>query len=96
MKSCKFHVEIITYNELNHICEESNTDNNNFVSNSQVNNNYEKINANSKIGCDPNNIYDFNFTQNPDDISNSVKSNGTGLSVDLNSCNIDTGNNLDN
>ena len=41
-------------------------------------------------------FYDFNFAQTPDDdISNSVKSNGTDLSVDLNSCNIDTVNNLD-
>ena len=32
----------------------------------------------------------------PDDISNSVKSNGTGLLVDLNSSNIDTVHNLDN
>ena len=37
------------------------------------------------------------YAQNPGDgISNSVKSNGTGLSVDLNSCNIDNVNNLDN
>ena len=41
-------------------------------------------------------IYDFNFDQNSDDdFSNSAKSNGTCLSVDLNSFNIDTWNNLD-
>ena len=41
-------------------------------------------------------FYDLNFGLNPDDdFSNNAKSNETGLSVDLNSCNIDTVNNLD-
>ena len=34
-------------------------------------------------------------SQVDDDFSDSAKSNGTSLSVDLNSCNIDTVNNLD-
>ena len=51
----------------------------------------------SKFDCNHNNIYDFNFAQNPDDyINNSFKSNKTGLSVDLSSSNIDIVNNLDN
>ena len=79
MRSCKFDVKIITYNELNHVCEENNTDNNNFVSNSQVDNNYEKSNTNPEIDCTLNDIYDFHFAKNPDDdFSNSAKSNGTG------------------
>ena len=70
-----------------HVCEENNTDNNNFVFSSQVNNNYEKSNVNPQIGYNRNDIYDFNFAQNSDDdCSNSVKPNGTGLFVDLNRC----------
>ena len=50
----------------------------------------------SKFDCNHNNIYDFNFAQNPDDyINNSFKSDKTGLS-DLSSSNIDIVNNLDN
>ena len=74
----------------------NNTDNNNFVFNSQVNNNYEKSKANFEIDCNHSDIYDSNFAQKPaDDFSNSAKSNGAGLSFDLNSCNMDTVNNLD-
>ena len=61
-----------------------------------MNNNYEKRNVNSEIDCNRYDIYDFKFTQNlDDDFSNSVKSNGTGLSVDLNNYNIGTVNSLD-
>ena len=60
-ESCKCNGETITDNQLNHACKENNTDNSNFVFNSQVD----------------------------DDFSNSAKSNGTGLSVDLDSCNIE-------
>ena len=57
--------------------QENDTDNNNFVFNSQVNNNYEKSNVNSEIDCNHNDIDDFNFAQKPDDdFSNSTKSNG--------------------
>ena len=57
--------------------QENDTDNNNFVFNSQVNNNYEKSNVNSEIDCNRNDIDDFNFAQKPDDdFSNSTKSNG--------------------
>ena len=45
--SCKFDVQIITDNQLNHACERNNSDTKNFVFNSQVNNNYEKSNENS-------------------------------------------------
>ena len=98
VNNCTFDVEIITDNQLNHICEEYNTGNYNFVFNSQVNNNYEKSNVNSRIDCNCNDKYDFNFAQNSDDDNNSssAKSNGTGLSVaNLNSCNIDAVNNSD-
>ena len=67
VKNCKCNGETIIVNQLNHVCEENNTDNINFVFNSQVDDNF----------------------------SNSAKSNGIGLSVDLNSCNIDNLNNLD-
>ena len=62
-----------------------------------MNNNHEKSNVSFEIDSSCNNIYNFNFAQNlDDDFSNSAKSNGTSLSVDLNSCNIDTLNNSDN
>ena len=35
-------VKMITDNQFNHVHEENNTDNNNFVCKSQVNQNYEK------------------------------------------------------
>ena len=61
-----------------------------------MNNNYEKRNVNSENNCNRYDIYDLKFTQNlDDDFSNSVKSNGTGLSVDLNNYNIGTVNSLD-
>ena len=61
-----------------------------------MNNNYEKRNVNSENDCNRYDIYDLKFTQNlDDDFSNSVKSNGTGLSVDLNNYNIGTVNSLD-
>ena len=54
-------------------------------------------NVYSEIDCNRNDTYNFNFSQNPrDDFSNSFEYNGIGLSVDLNSCNMDTVNNLDN
>ena len=44
---------------------------------------------NCEIDCNRYDIYEFNFAQNPDDdLRNSAKSNGTGFSVDLNSCTI--------
>ena len=61
VRCCKVDVEIITDNQLNHVCKEKNADNNNFVCNSQVNNNYGKSNVNSEISCNRNNIYDFNL-----------------------------------
>ena len=67
VKTSKSNGETIIVNQPNHVCEENNTNNNNFIFNSQVD----------------------------DDFSNSTKSNGTGLPVDLNSCNIDNINNLD-
>ena len=61
-----------------------------------MNNNYEKRNVNSENDCNRYDIYNLKFTQNlDDDFSNSVKSNGTGLSVDLNNYNIGTVNSLD-
>ena len=71
VNNCTFDVEIITDNQLNHICEEYNTGNYNFVFNSQVNNNYEKSNVNSRTDCNRNDKYDFNFAQNSDDDNNS-------------------------
>ena len=48
------------------------------------------------MGCSRNDIYNFNFAQNPDDdFDDGAKSNGTGLSVHLKICNIDAVNNLD-
>ena len=71
VKSRKFDVEIITDNQLNHVCEENNSDSNNFVFNSLLNSNYEKSIVNSKIDCNRSDIYDFNFAQNQDgDFSN--------------------------
>ena len=80
----------------NHAWQENNTANNNFIFNSQVNINNEKSNLNSKIYCNRNDIFHFNFAQNPvDDLSSSAKTNETGLPADLNNRNIDTVNNLD-
>ena len=80
----------------NHAWQDNNTDNNNFIFNSQVNINNKKSNLNSEIYCNRNDIFRFNFAQNPDDdLSSSAKSNGTGLPADLSNCNIDTVNNLD-
>ena len=80
----------------NHAWQENNTDNNNFIFNSQVNINNKKSNLNSEIYCNRNDIFRFSFAQNPDDdLSSSAKSNGTGLPADLSNYNIDTVNNLD-
>ena len=92
VKCCKFDVKMITANSMMYarrIIPIITISSYYFVCKAQVNNNYEKSNVNSEIGCNR------NFVQNPDDyFSNSAKSDGTSLSVDLKICNIDTVNNL--